>query len=171
MTQKLLAGNFAAARTVLAAAVMVFGLSQAASAATLTATLDYSFGNGSCGGGGGTTTCSITVTIDDGGTAGSVALTIDTGGLPSTADLTAFYFNSDPFTVLTLDDITVNGGSIGDVTVISDELNLRAGGDGRFDHKLDLPPPGDRFDGGEVITFHLSGEGITAGTFDSTTPR
>lgn len=164
MTQKILAK----VSTALAAAVLVFGLSQVASAATLSATLDFSFGNGSCGGGGGGTTCSVVVTWDDGGTAGTVDMTIDASGLPAGTSLTEFYFNSD--TTISFSGFTPAAGSsmTGAFSLTSGADCCQADGDGNFDNFLNLPPPGaDRFDGGEEITFHLTGTGITANTFNS----
>ena len=56
----------------------------------------------------------------------------------------------------------------GSFSLTSGEDCCQADGDGKFDNFLNLPPPGaDRFDGGEEITFHLTGTGITAIMFES----
>ena len=156
----------------LTSAVLVFGLSQAASAMTLSYTLDFSFGDGSCGGGGGGTTCWVGVTWDDGGSPGTVDMTLDASGLPAGTSLSEFYFNSD--TAISFSGFTPLAGSsmTGAFSLTSGPNCCQADGDGLFDNFLNLPPPGaDLFDGGEQIVFHLNdlgGGGITANTFDST---
>ncbi|HMB73454.1 MAG TPA: hypothetical protein VKQ06_07770, partial [Gammaproteobacteria bacterium] len=111
----------------------------------------------------------ITATIADGADApgvplGSVLLTISASAGLGEADVTQLYFNflpGDPDNLtFDADHVSADVSAVDNFTVLQEAADsYRAGGDGYFDFRIDLPTEntgGDRLTAGESISFVIS---------------
>lgn len=109
-----------------------------------------------------------TLTLDDGGTAGSVELTITTAGSIGDADLTRLYLNLDPTldaSELMFSRLSGSGPADGDISVMSHNDSVRAGGSGLYDVFIDFT--NNTFNAGETLTLMIDGiSSLTANSFD-----
>ena len=144
----------------------LFGLQMEASAGTLTLDYTVSFGAATPDG----PAPYATSLFDDGGSPGTVTLTVDVAATVDAADMTALYINLDPSLDPNSLSIVRTGGDgpvAGDINISTGVDAFQADGDGLYDIFIDMPPPGNRFEAGETLTFAISGIGtLEASSFD-----
>lgn len=127
----------------------------------------------------------VTASFDDGGGSGTVTLTISASGLVEEEFISQFYFNYSGATSVASLSYSVSGtnptgtwdatdvGPAGGGTDIeydtdnSTNPNLKADGDGNFDIAFNFPTSGNTFGATETLTVVITGTGITAGDFNS----
>jgi hypothetical protein len=113
-----------------------------------------------------------TITFDDEGTAGSVNLTIDATGLSGSEFISRIFFNfADAATASDLTFTRTGGtGPSGGFTIFQDSDSRNSpGNNGLFDIEIAFQTNntgGNRFAADEILTFSITGEGITAGDFN-----
>ncbi len=158
-------------RTVALVLSGIFVVAGSASAASVTFDLSIVFT------GPGNPTGSPVAVIDDGGGAGSVTITMDLSALSGGEEkVQDWWFNSavDP---AGLSFIYQGGSSTGPEAAISFQSSfndntgnadgLKADGDGFFDILFSFPTGADSsFGAGEVVTYSVTGDAITAATFN-----
>ncbi len=109
----------------------------------------------------------VTMTFDDGGTAGSVTLTISNSGLMDAEFNSETYWNIDPsidpstlmFSVTDSSDLTTASWSLMGTTD-----TYKADGDGFFDFLITFA--NNDFEAGESVVIMITGGPITASSFD-----
>jgi hypothetical protein len=140
-------------KVALAVALFAIGVAAQARAASFSLTLNIHFGSDPAAG-------SVAMTVAD--VVGAVRITMDATGLATDEDVTEWYFNiSDPLVGLgSLSAAYVSGNIDTTNTSVSFGSNaFMADGDGDFDVLFDFPPPGmNRFDGGEIVVYDISGD-------------
>jgi len=138
-----------------------------ASADTLTFYLDNEFSGATPPAG---TAPWVTLTFLD--IVGGVRLTIENVGLVGTEFNTGVYWNFDPSKNAAVFSPTAIGTGLGTQTawnsMSSGNDQWKPDGDGFFDFRLNLPPPGDTFTAGETFVLEWIGLGLTTADFDFT---
>ena len=155
---------------VLGVTLSLIGSLTAVDAATLSFDYDHSFGAVAPEG----PAPYATAVFDDGNTPGTVTLTVEVAATVGEADVAELYFSLDGS--LDPNDLVIartggDGPSAGDIDFFIDPNAFQAGGDGRYDILIDLPPPpgsqASRFNAGETLIFSLSGIGtLEAASFN-----
>jgi hypothetical protein len=152
------------------AGIIALCASASVSAAVVTFEYDINFGTGSVVG----PSPWMTVTFDDGGSAGSVDLTIQLEASLGTGDINQLYFNLNPVLDATQLNFARTGGTgptASNIDILLGTDAFQADGDGIYDIYMEFPPPpgqqAARFNAGEFLTFQITGiASLTADDFN-----
>lgn len=154
----------------LASAALFLVLAAPASALTITYDLDFEFSNGTPPAG---PTPWMTISIDDSvGGPNDVRITITNVNLTGVEFISEVSLNFDPALDPTqLSFTAVNASAVASVGFNTGVDAFQADGDGKFDIRLDLPPPpgsfSAKFTAGETLVFDLGYTApISASSFD-----
>lgn len=112
----------------------------------------------------------IRTTIDDGGNVGSVSVKIDAMNLVNSEFVTKFHLNINQ--AINLPALTTSSiskiGTFADPVISFNSNGFNSAGSRDFDMEVlfDNAPPANRFEGGEIVTFTVTGAGLTANSFN-----